>query len=89
MCTCIGLYTARHISIQYLSLMCFLCVCTGSFADFFPFTFDFWLASYHNYANFFNVVVILLSFFAIISIVMCYSMYVYYDGHFVTQQQEH
>ena len=46
-------------------IICFLCVCvcTGSFADFFPFTFDFWLASYHNHANFLNVVVILPSFF--------------------------
>ena len=26
-----------------------------SFADFFPFTFDFWLASYNNHANCSNI----------------------------------
>ena len=37
LCTCTGLYTARHISIQYdVTNLLFLCVCMGSFADFFP-----------------------------------------------------
>ena len=37
----------------FVIILLFVCVFTGSFADFFPFTFDFWLASYHIHANFF------------------------------------